>query len=125
MKTRIKSCLGCDAMEMGIGMSNYCTLGYKTEPCETVGGFYGKAKQAITCKIKPAEPCPKPRTVKEFLRLWREQERKRMDTYECMVCGHRISVMKGTKPIPTCPDAFCMGNCRPVKETSDGKELVP
>lgn len=73
---RKKSCLGCDAYEFPHHRwtdKGHCALGYKTEPIEGVTGFYGKGKQIICCELKPIEPCPKPRTCKAFLELWRQR----------------------------------------------------
>jgi hypothetical protein len=73
--TRKKSCLGCDAVEAPIGHwgTDFCRLGYKTERIEVVAGFYGAGHQAISCNCKPAEECPKPRTVKRFIELYKEK----------------------------------------------------
>ena len=73
--TRKRSCLGCMAYEdsMWHGGNGWCRLGYKTKRIKGVAGCYGRGGIIIGCNAAPVEECPKPWTVKEFLKLWREK----------------------------------------------------
>lgn len=74
-KTRIKSCLGCYAHEFSLFNwgTDYCQLGHTVKKIEGVAGHYGKGGQLISCNCAPVEQCPKPRTERKFLDLWRKQ----------------------------------------------------
>lgn len=50
------SCEGCRALEMLQGGEHRCLLGFKYD-----------------AKFRPTEPCPKPRTVKKFVELSKNQ----------------------------------------------------
>lgn len=52
-----KSCLDCKAFNESF---NCCQIGYKTESYKILGEPIG---------VKPIEECPKPKTIKEYIRL--------------------------------------------------------
>jgi len=58
-----KSCLECKALNIRF---NSCTLGYKTITYNIMGMPVG---------LKPLEDCPKPKTIKEYVRLCEEKSR--------------------------------------------------
>ena len=80
LKTRVRSCLGCMASEDAMSMfgTTWCQLGYKTKKISGVAGAYGKGGILIRCNAALAEPCPKPWTVKEYVRLRRLKEDMRV-----------------------------------------------
>lgn len=66
-----KTCNHCAAFFMSMGGSQMCSLGYATEK-ETDPMVVWKAYNTwhdVAIKIKPAEPCPKPKNVKECVEI--------------------------------------------------------
>lgn len=73
-KIRKRTCLGCYAHEEGNRpwSNDYCALGFKTKVTDMRAGFYGKAKMLVGCRCAPAEECPKPMTLRSFLKAHKQ-----------------------------------------------------
>jgi len=59
------------------------------------------------------------RIVDNFLQCSGMNELKEIE-YKCVVCDQKVVALKGTHP--TCPDAFCGANCRPVVKKEEKGE---
>lgn len=68
-----RSCAGCYAYDDDL-WKGWCALGFEVKQIdrkEQKAYPYGKGKQYITIKSKPAQPCTKPMTEREYVKQWR------------------------------------------------------
>lgn len=54
-----KTCNGCKALSAGGRIAECCTLGFGTKP--------GKELMGYVVESLPTEPCPKPKSIKQYV----------------------------------------------------------